>query len=141
MKDGHNSAQQDEAARLSPWSRHAVVLTMVAGFTILIVLVARTYTAAPPIPQQVVNAAGESLFLRDHIAKQRFGRKADDWHAQSPEFLSQDAVRRSEWARLPADAIFIALGVLPAVLAAGPTNWGMRQSNRSGVEPAAFPTE
>jgi nitric oxide reductase subunit B len=41
------------------------------------------------------------------------------WHARSPEFLNRDLVRMIEWARLPADAIFIVAGVLPAVGAAG----------------------
>lgn len=50
------------------------------------------------------------------------------WHARSPEFLSQPLVRTLEWLRLPGDAIFIALGVLPAVLASGLVYTSMRKS-------------
>jgi nitric oxide reductase subunit B len=52
---------------LSPWWRHTVILTMVAGFTILIWLSAKTYQDAPPIPQRVVDAAGETLFTQEDI--------------------------------------------------------------------------
>jgi nitric oxide reductase subunit B len=39
-------------------------------------------------------------------------------HARSLEFLNQPLMRRIEWLRLPADLIFIGLGVVPLVLAA-----------------------
>ncbi len=50
------------------------------------------------------------------------------WHARSPEFLNERIVRYIEWARLPADIIFIVAGVLPAVVASGWTYVSMRQS-------------
>lgn len=40
-------------------------------------------------------------------------------HARSLHYLDQSFVRRLEWARLPGDAIFIAFGVIPMVIAAG----------------------
>ena len=40
------------------------------------------------------------------------------WHARGPEFLHQPFMRIIEWLRLPGDIVFIALGVLPALLAA-----------------------
>jgi nitric oxide reductase subunit B len=40
------------------------------------------------------------------------------WHARGPEFLGQKLIRTIEWLRLPADAVFIGLGVLPAAGAA-----------------------
>jgi nitric oxide reductase subunit B len=40
------------------------------------------------------------------------------WHARGPEFLNERIVRIIEWARLPADLIFIALGVTPMAIAA-----------------------
>lgn len=40
------------------------------------------------------------------------------WHARGPEFLNARIVRLIEWGRLPADAIFIGLGVAPMVVAA-----------------------
>ncbi|HEX6769222.1 MAG TPA: nitric-oxide reductase large subunit, partial [Candidatus Binatia bacterium] len=52
---------------LSPWWRHAVILTMVVGFTILIWLSARTYQDAPPIPQRVVGTSGETVFTQEDI--------------------------------------------------------------------------
>ncbi|MGE5817836.1 MAG: nitric-oxide reductase large subunit [Deltaproteobacteria bacterium] len=41
-------------------------------------------------------------------------------HARSPEFLNERVMRIIEWARLPADFIFIVAGVLPALIA---TTW------------------
>jgi nitric oxide reductase subunit B len=57
--------QQSE--NLSPWWRHAVILTMVAGFTILIWLAMRSFKDAPPIPDKVVTAAGETVFTKDDV--------------------------------------------------------------------------
>ncbi|MCY2931191.1 MAG: cbb3-type cytochrome c oxidase subunit I, partial [Planctomycetota bacterium] len=39
------------------------------------------------------------------------------WHGRSAAFLDQPIMSYFEWARLPADAIFIALGVVPLVIA------------------------
>ncbi len=41
------------------------------------------------------------------------------WHARGIHYLNQEFVRLIEWARLPGDAVFIALGVVPAVIAVG----------------------
>jgi nitric oxide reductase subunit B len=41
------------------------------------------------------------------------------WHARSPEFLNDRITTLIEWIRLPADAIFILLGVVPLVISAG----------------------
>jgi len=41
------------------------------------------------------------------------------WHARSPEFLDKKITVTIEWLRLPADAIFILMGVVPLVIAAG----------------------
>jgi nitric oxide reductase subunit B len=49
------------------------------------------------------------------------------WHARSPAFSGQGLLLILEWVRLPADAIFIGVGVVPAVLAAAWTYWAMRQ--------------
>jgi len=54
-------------ARLSPWWRHAVILVMIGGFTILIFLAVRAYTDAPPIPDQVVDPHGRVLFTGEDI--------------------------------------------------------------------------
>ena len=49
------------------------------------------------------------------------------WHARGPEFLNERTVRYVEWARLPADVIFIVAGVVPAVVASGWTYMLMRK--------------
>jgi nitric oxide reductase subunit B len=50
------------------------------------------------------------------------------WHARGPEFLNERIVRYVEWARLPADAVFILAGVFPALLAVLWTCKAMRQA-------------
>jgi nitric oxide reductase subunit B len=40
------------------------------------------------------------------------------WHARSLDFIGQPLMRTLEWMRLPADMVFILMGVVPAVLAA-----------------------
>jgi nitric oxide reductase subunit B len=52
---------------LSPWWRHAVVLVMVFGFTILIWRSVATYSDAPPIPTNVVDSSGETVFTGGDI--------------------------------------------------------------------------
>lgn len=57
---------------LSPWWRHAVILVMIFGFTILIWLALRTYQDAPPIPEKIVGPSGETVFTgRDILAGQQ----------------------------------------------------------------------
>jgi nitric oxide reductase subunit B len=52
------------------------------------------------------------------------------WHARSPDFMDAPTSRLIEWIRLPADAIFILFGVVPALVAAGRTYGFVRKSNR-----------
>lgn len=61
------------------------------------------------------------------------------WHARGPGFLSQKLVRLVEWLRLPGDAVFIALGVLPIVVAAVWGYWLIRKSepNQAQVGPVS----
>ncbi|MDD5657163.1 MAG: cbb3-type cytochrome c oxidase subunit I [Elusimicrobia bacterium] len=59
------------------------------------------------------------------------------WHARSPEFLRQPLMNLIEWARLPADLIFIALGVFPLALAAGWTYLNVRRG--AGLSAASRP--
>jgi nitric oxide reductase subunit B len=49
------------------------------------------------------------------------------WHARSFEYMNQDYVRRIEWFRMPADLIFIFLGVIPMVMACGWTYLSLRK--------------
>jgi nitric oxide reductase subunit B len=39
------------------------------------------------------------------------------WHARGPQFWNTPVIKLLEWARLPADTIFIVLGVLPLCVA------------------------
>jgi nitric oxide reductase large subunit len=55
-------------------------------------------------------------------------------HARSLEFLQQPVMRRIEWMRLPADLIFIGVGVVPLVLAALRTIRLGRQPITSGAK-------
>jgi nitric oxide reductase subunit B len=50
------------------------------------------------------------------------------WHARSPAFLNERGVRIIEWARLPADFVFIVAGVLPALVATAWTYGSMKKS-------------
>ncbi len=54
-------------AVLSPWWRHATILVMVGGFSVLSGLTVLTYTNAPPIPSRVTDAAGATFFDREAI--------------------------------------------------------------------------
>ena len=56
-------------ARLSPWWRHATILVMIAGFSLLSLVTVLTYTNAPPIPGSVTDATGATLFDRQAILK------------------------------------------------------------------------
>jgi nitric oxide reductase subunit B len=47
---------------LSAWWRHAVILVMVFGFTLLTIVTVKTYSGAPPIPGRVVDSTGQLLF-------------------------------------------------------------------------------
>src|SRR5450759_3786718 len=53
--------------QLSSWWRHAVILVMALGFSLLTLVTVLTYTNAPPIPERVTDAAGATLFTRENI--------------------------------------------------------------------------
>ena len=44
------------------------------------------------------------------------------WHARGPELLNERLVHIIDWSRLPGDVLFIVLGVVPTVVAAGLTH-------------------
>ena len=56
-------------APLSPWWRHATILVMIAGFSVLSLVTVLTYTNAPPIPARVTDEAGATLFDRGVILR------------------------------------------------------------------------
>ena len=53
--------------KLSPWWRNAVILILVFGFATLLYMAARAYQDAPPIPDKVVSASGETIFTGTDI--------------------------------------------------------------------------
>ncbi len=59
----------DDEGPLSPWWIRSVALVMVLGFTGLITITTLAYHNAPPIPVQVVDAQGATLFTRDDISE------------------------------------------------------------------------
>jgi nitric oxide reductase subunit B len=57
---------------LSPWWRNSVILVLIIGFSILIWIAVRAYHDAPPIPDKVVGARGETVFAgADILAGQK----------------------------------------------------------------------
>jgi nitric oxide reductase subunit B len=60
----HSSASDDS---LSPWWRHSIILVMIAGFSVLILVTVLTYTNAPPVPAQAVDATGNVVFTGSEI--------------------------------------------------------------------------
>jgi nitric oxide reductase subunit B len=52
---------------LSPWWRHATIIVIVAGFSVLTLVTVFTYTNAPPIPARVTDVAGATLFEKEAI--------------------------------------------------------------------------
>jgi nitric oxide reductase subunit B len=54
------------------------------------------------------------------------------WHARSPAFWSQPLITNLAWARLPADAVFIILGVIPMLVATLAT-YMKERANTSGA--------
>jgi len=56
-----------EPTGLSPWWRHATILVMIGGFSVLSLVTVLTYTNAPPIPARVTDAAGATLFDKQAI--------------------------------------------------------------------------
>ena len=54
--------QIDDTSPLSHWWKQAVILVMIIGFSLLTLVTVKTYAGAPPIPVQVVDAAGRPLF-------------------------------------------------------------------------------
>jgi len=53
---------------LSPWWRRAVIATMVVGFAVLILLTAKAYQNAPPVPGRAVDPSGKVVFTSAEIA-------------------------------------------------------------------------
>jgi nitric oxide reductase subunit B len=61
------TAVPTDASPISPWWRQAAILVMILGFTLLTIVTVKTYGGAPPIPAQVVDSGGQSLFSEADI--------------------------------------------------------------------------
>jgi nitric oxide reductase large subunit len=59
---------ETEEGTLSPWWRRAVIATMAIGFAVLILLTAKAYQNAPPIPGCAVHPSGKVVFTSAEIA-------------------------------------------------------------------------
>src|SRR5262249_5349476 len=68
-EDGDMTDERSGTTTLSPWWRHAAILVMIAGFTILSIATVETYNNAPPIPARVVDEAGGTVFTRDDVLR------------------------------------------------------------------------
>ncbi len=53
--------------KLSPWWKHSVILVMIFGFSILLYVAVKSYQDAPPIPEKIVDAQGNTLFTAADI--------------------------------------------------------------------------
>ena len=58
-----------DVSSLSPWWKHAAILVMIVGFSVLSFVTVLTYTNAPPIPDRVTDVTGAVVFLGADIQK------------------------------------------------------------------------
>lgn len=65
MHSEHNLMNSNN--QISPWWRRSVLFIMILGFSVLIMLTAKVYHDAPPIPDKVVDSKGNFLFGKDNI--------------------------------------------------------------------------
>ena len=60
-------ALRDPIESLSSWWRIAALATMAGGFAVLILLTAKAYQNAPPIPDKFADPAGGVVFTADDV--------------------------------------------------------------------------
>ena len=60
-------ALTEPAEALSSWWKVAALATMAAGFAVLILLTAKAYQNAPPIPDRFVDPTGAVVFTADDV--------------------------------------------------------------------------
>jgi nitric oxide reductase subunit B len=68
MRDIEAHPEETTPEILSPWWRNAVILILFVGFSVLIWLSVRAYQDAPPIPKEVVDPAGVTVFTGEDIS-------------------------------------------------------------------------
>ena len=59
--------QEKSDEGLSPRWKFGVILTLIIGFTVLIWIAYRAYEDAPPIPERIINPAGQTLITGEDI--------------------------------------------------------------------------
>jgi len=62
------AVQSDSRGELSHWWKVASLVTMALGFAILILLTIKAYQDAPPIPDRVVDPAGNTIYTAADVA-------------------------------------------------------------------------
>jgi nitric oxide reductase large subunit len=144
--------KSNEVVPLSPWWRHAAILVMIGGFSVLSYVTVLTYTNAPPIPEKAVDAAGNMVFtgadirtgqevffkyaLMDHGTLmilldlfpggvlQLWDSIANGyWHARRLTFLMGGFYHKLEWVRMAGDMIFILFGAVALALGVLHSMW------------------
>src|SRR5215470_6346365 len=60
-------ALRDPTESLSSWWKVAALATMAVGFAVLILLTAKAYQNAPPIPDKFVDPAGAVVYTADDV--------------------------------------------------------------------------
>ena len=53
--------------RFPPWWKQGVILTLLIGFTLQIIIAVRSYQDAPPIPEKVLDPAGQVVFTGEDV--------------------------------------------------------------------------
>ncbi len=61
------SSGDESIEKLSPWWRRAVVFTLLAGFSVLIMVAFLAYRDAPPIPEKIIDPSGETILTGEEI--------------------------------------------------------------------------
>jgi nitric oxide reductase subunit B len=63
---------QHQNGELSPWWKLTVLLTVASGFAVLLWIASIAYQNAPPIPERIIDSAGETVFTgQDIVAGQQ----------------------------------------------------------------------
>src|SRR5215831_11834432 len=117
---------------LSSWWRVAAIVTMAAGFAVLILMTVKAYQNAPPIPAKFVDPAGAVVFTADDVdaGQQVFlkhglmnngtiwghgGYLGPDFSAQSLHILALDRADRIARERLSRGYTDLAVGEKAAI--------------------------
>jgi nitric oxide reductase subunit B len=67
MDEAAQPKRDPEVSPVSKWWLRSVLMVMVLGFAGLLTITMLSYRNAPPIPDTVIDASGETLFTGDQI--------------------------------------------------------------------------